>query len=368
MSWDRLGERIVQLHDDLRTYWPHLSRLAVAIYDPETDRLNTFVNSTDGDRQLRNYSARLTDVPSLKQLADTGKPRIKQQLNTPGGEMSPHTRWLLDAGFASSYTVPLYGNQNLVGFLFFDADRTNYFTEAMVRYLAVYTELISAIITNQLAPIYILRGALNTVRHLTLQRDSETAGHIQRVGHYAQFIAFKLAPRLNLSDEYIEFVLQYAPMHDIGKIGVPDHVLLKRGELSREEFEVAKIHVQCGMDIVDSIVQEFELGDLAHIDILRNIIATHHEWFDGGGYPIGLAGDAIPLEGRITAVADVLDALTTRRSYKEAWSFEDAIAYLQARAGKMFDPLCVAPLIDHIEQLKEIHDCFKEGGEPPPTS
>jgi two-component system response regulator RpfG len=368
MSWDLVGERIIHLHSELRASWPHLSRLAVAVYDHETDRLNTFVNSGDGQRQLQNYSAKLSEVPSLKQLAEQHSPRIKQDLRDQPQPLSAHTRWLIAAGFASSYTMPLYDNEHLIGFLFFDADRSNYFTETMVRYLAVYTELISAIITNQLAPIYILRGALNTVRHLALKRDSETACHIRRVGRYAQFIAFKLAPSLQLSDEYIEFVLQYAPMHDIGKIGVPDNILLKRGELTPEEFESAKIHVLSGLEIIDSVVDEFDLGHLAHIDILKNIIATHHERFDGTGYPKGLAGESIPLEGRITAVADVLDALTTRRSYKAAWSFEDAISYLQKKSGSMFDPLCVTPLLDHIDELREIHDCFKDRDEDLPTT
>lgn len=207
----------------------------------------------------------------------------------------------------------------------------------------------------------VLRGALNTARHLTHQRDEETASHLIRMSHYAELIAIGLAETRDISDEYIEFILQYSPLHDIGKIGVSDDLLLKPGRLTDEEFEQIKLHVDKGVEIVDTIINEFDLGHLAHIGVLRNLVGNHHERFDGTGYPNGLKGEAIPLEGRIVAIADVLDALTSPRPYKKPWSFDDAIAYIESQAGKQFDPACVVVLLATRADFEVIYHRFQSG-------
>lgn len=368
MGSEAIGEKIIHLHNQLRQSWPNLTRLAVAIYEGETGLLKTFASSTDQVSPLLHYSVKLNEVPSLAVLAESGKSRILQQLGELTDSSSLHARWLRESGFRSSYTVPLFGYEALIGFLFFDATEEHYFTPTIVATLTVYSELIGAILINELAPIQVLRGALYTAHHLTHHRDAETAAHLFRMSHYAQLIAIHLADSRPISDEYIEFILQYAPLHDIGKIGISDTILLKPGRLSAEEFVQAKLHVNKGLDIIDTIVNEFNLRHLSHIDILRNLIGTHHEHYDGRGYPHGLSGKAIPLEGRIVAVADVLDALTSPRPYKPAWSFGDAVAYISKHAGSHFDPDCVAALLDHRGEFEAIYDRFTDGqgeGEQP---
>jgi HD-GYP domain-containing protein (c-di-GMP phosphodiesterase class II) len=355
-----IGKRIVTLHEQMRKAWPHLCRIAIATYDDKTDLLKTFINSTDGGDALSHYSVKLESVQSLKELAETRQTRVINDLQELAGSNSEHTKWLLSQGFKSSYTVPIHGHESLVGFLFFDADKTDYFVDIIVNSLSVYSELIGALLLNELAPVHTLQGILNTAKHFTYQRDEETSGHIQRMSHYSHLIAMKLAQTMDLSDEYIEYILRYSPLHDIGKIGVPDNILLKTGPLSQEEYEVAKEHVPRGIEIIDAIMAEFDLAHLTHLSILRNIISCHHERYDGSGYPQGLVGKAIPLEGRIVAIADVLDALTARRRYKSAWDFEKSVDYICKQAGTMFDPDCVSVLDSDRADFKEILMLFDE--------
>ena len=357
---DIFGTRILSLHSELMRSFPGLSRLAIAIYDKESDFLKTFADSTVDHDPIRHYSVKLSDVPSLQALADNHQTRIIENLDNIQDSLSVHTRWLVHEGFRSSYTVPMYGHDHLIGFLFFDADRPRYFDEFLIHSLNIYAELVTSVLLNELSPIFTLRGALNTARNLTHHRDNETALHLTRMSHYSHLIAQKLSEQHGLSEEFIEYLLQYSPLHDIGKIGIPDDVLLKPGKLTEDEYSAIKKHVNIGLEIIDSILQEFELAALPHIDILKNVIGCHHERYDGSGYPHQLKGNDIPIEGRIVAVADVLDALSHPRPYKKAWSFDDSTAYVISHSGVLFDPDCCRVLQRNTEEFRHIYETFKE--------
>jgi HD-GYP domain-containing protein (c-di-GMP phosphodiesterase class II) len=357
---ESIGRRIVILHNDLMGMWPDLTRMAIAIYNPDSDELNTFVYSDHSDLKLKTYCAKLSEVPSLKSLADNHQQRVVDDLGEFADSDSVHSQWLIEAGFKSSFTTPLYGRDHLLGFLFFDSFKEQYFVGQRLKSFKVYSELLEAILLNELSSIYTLRGAINTTQFLTNQRHSETAGHIMRMAHYAHLIAKCLSMTLGLKDDYIEFILQYAPLHDVGKIGIMDDLLLKPGKLNQQEFEDIKCHVTNGIKIINTIVREFDLGHFAHLDILYNIIGAHHEKMDGSGYPKGLKGDEIPLEGRIIAVADVLDALSNPRVYKNAWGFEESIRYLKKHSGTHFDPLCVNAVIENVGEFEKIFQKFSK--------
>ena len=174
-------------------------------------------------------------------------------------------------------------------------------------------------------------------------RDSGTGVHLLRMSHYAEV----LAEAVGMSEEETEILTLAAPLHDIGKIGVPDAVLLKRGGLTEEEFSVMRRHPLTGFDILrDSQSRFVQMG--------ATIALRHHERWDGSGYPDGLKGEEIPLAARIVTVADVFDALTSERPYKRAWPAEEAFAYIQANSGTLFDPLCVKALLDNQPRILEI--------------
>lgn len=190
------------------------------------------------------------------------------------------------------------------------------------------------------------RTRLQVVRRLgraAEYRDNETGNHILRMSK----ISALLAQRIGWCEEDCELMLHASPMHDIGKIGVPDHILLKPGKLTPEEWEIMKTHVDIGAEILaDSDTDLLVLG--------RSIALSHHEKWDGTGYPNGLAGEAIPMEGRIAAMADVFDALTSVRPYKKAWPVEDAVAYVKDQSGRQFDPSLVPVFVDSLPEIMRI--------------
>lgn len=180
-------------------------------------------------------------------------------------------------------------------------------------------------------------------------RDPETHEHIVRMSRYSRMVG----ERLGLSEDQCELLLMASPLHDIGKIGTPDHILLKPGRLTPEEFEIMKLHTVIGHRI------------LAHSDspILQagaQIAISHHEKFDGSGYPHGLKGRAIPLFGRIVAVADVFDALTSERPYKRAWELDRATALIRESRGGHFDPDCVDAFFDVLDQVLEVKAKYQD--------
>lgn len=184
-------------------------------------------------------------------------------------------------------------------------------------------------------------------------RDNETGMHIIRMSRYAAL----LARAAGLGEERSETILHAAPMHDVGKIGITDSILLKRGRLTDEEFQVMRAHTTIGAHMLFG--HDEEPLKTAHI-----IALTHHEKWDGSGYPHGLAGEGIPIEGRICAVADVFDALTSERPYKHAWREEEAVAELQRCAGSHFDPRLVALFIELLPRIREIREAFADTPSP----
>ncbi|EKP0260181.1 HD domain-containing protein [Aeromonas sobria] len=338
-------ERVQNLHATLRQRFDKLGRVAIAIYDQHTDQLKTFAHSTEGHSPLVQYEVKLSDVPSLRYLAEHKQPRVIGNLDVLRHSGSEHSRKLLDAGYASSYTEPLLFNSKLFGFLFCDAIEPGYFDEPIRRELSAYAQVLSAIIAVEFGSIHTLGGVLATAREFSRYRDEETANHLHRMSAYSRLIAKTLAPTCGLSDEEVEFIYLFSELHDIGKIAVPDAILLKPGKLTPEEFETMKIHPGKGREMISLMINEFGLDGIHHTDMLSNIITFHHERFDGTGYPQGLAGEAIPLEARIVAVADVFDALASGRPYKQPWPFETAFAYLEEYAGSQFDPVCVAAAV-----------------------
>ena len=180
-------------------------------------------------------------------------------------------------------------------------------------------------------------------------RDYETGAHIARVGHYAYLIA----QGLQLSPQDQALVLDAAAMHDIGKVGIPDYILLKPGRLDDEEMAIMRQHASLGHDLLKG-------SSSLLLQAGATIALGHHEKFDGSGYPQGLSGEDIPIFGRIVAVADVFDALTSERPYKKPWALEDAADYLRAQRGLHFDPQCVDVFLAAWPQVLAIRQRFAD--------
>lgn len=355
-----LREKLVKIHQTLRSHLPFIKRMAVAVYDPKTTLLKTYVHSSGDDNPLPNYQAALADAPSLEAIMKQGRPRVINNMSIFEKGEHEHTQRIGHQGYAASYTLPIYSNDVFFGFIFFNASEVDVLTEHVLEQLDVFGHLVSLMVANEIANMRTLVAAVTTAAHLTHQRDPETGGHLDRMSRYARLIAKILATQHQLDDEYIERIFMFSPLHDIGKIGIPDDVLLKPGSLDQAETIVMHSHAAKGREIVDDLLENFGLEAIQNIGILRNIAGCHHEQMDGSGYPAGLKGDAIPLEARIVAVADVFDALTSRRPYKEAWSNDEAFAMLERLAGEKLDAECVQAMIENRAQVEQIQAQFKE--------
>jgi len=355
------------LHSQLRKGHPDLGRLAVAVYDPDNERLRTFIHSTDTANPLMLYEARFESVPALGEIAWLHTDRTIDDLRELPEPISEHTRRLLEVGFRSSYTHGIFSGDQLCGFLFLDSRRPGYFSSEVVEDLALAIQNASLLVRHHLLMVQLLRSAVRMARELSRARDWETGNHLQRMARYSKLIAATLGPAFGLDDETVEYLFLFAPLHDLGKVGVPDHILLKEGPLSEEETRSMRSHVVTGSRIVDTLLDDSALTDLPHTDMLHNIVRHHHEAIDGTGYPDRLSGEGIPREARVVTVADVFDALTTVRPYKEAWSVDRAFDFLREHAGSTFDVDCVTALCTNRAEVVEAMQRFQDA-EPLPVS
>jgi HD-GYP domain-containing protein (c-di-GMP phosphodiesterase class II) len=355
-----LQEKVVAAHHSVREQFPFIVRIAVAIYDTETSLLKTYVHSSGEDNPLDHYEAVLRDAPSLQAILERGLPRVINNPLTFEDGAQEHTVRIGRAGYAASYTLPIFNEGVFIGFIFFNANQTDVFSEGVLRQIDIYGHVISLMVINELSSIQTLAAAITTAGRITHVRDPETGSHLDRMSRYSRLIAHYLADKYELDDSYIEHVFMFSPLHDIGKIGIPDSILLKPGKLDAQELVVMRTHAEKGAAIINDLIDSFGLENFQYKDVLRNIAAFHHETIDGSGYPRGMKGDQIPLEARIVAVADIFDALTSERPYKKAWSNAEAIAMLQKLAGESLDLDCVAALVGHMDEVEQIQRAFSE--------
>ncbi len=263
--------------------------------------------------------------------------------------LQTHKQRALDGGANDYVTKPFDGNELL--------SRVRNLLEVQLaqKYSKQQNQLLEEMVakrTKDLASAHqaLYDSRMQIVRKLGLAaeyRDNETGLHIIRMSK----MAAALGEAAGMKETETKLLLNASPMHDIGKIGIPDKVLLKPGKLNAEEWEIMKTHAQIGADILAT--ENSDLLGMAH-----DIALTHHEKFDGSGYPNKLIGKNIPLVGRITAIADVFDALTSERPYKKAWPIDEAIDYIKDQKGQHFDPELVdifLSIIDHIIYIREKH-------------
>jgi len=357
-----LEQKLAAIHEALYAHIEFVDRISVVAYDPATDLLKTFLASAPGRNHLVRYEARLADSPSLAEILRAGRPRVVNDLELFRRGRHLHTRVIAEEGYRWSYTVPMYLDGSFWGFIFFNSRAAGALAEPALRTLDAYAHLISAVVTAEMLAVRILAAAVKTAHDMVHFRDPETGGHIDRMARYARLIAQHLAATgaAALDDAAIERIFEFAPLHDIGKLALPDRILLKPERLSDAEREEMKAHTVRGLEMVDAIAHNFGLEHLDGLDLLRHIAESHHETMDGGGYPHGLHGGEIPLEARIVAVADVFDALTSPRPYKPSWSDDEAFAWLRKLARTKFDEDCVDALLFNAGKVKEIQAQFKD--------
>ena len=355
-----LSDKLDYLRKIINQRFPFIHRIAIALYDPKSGNLKTFLQSNEDGAPLNHYEYPLVKSSSLMAILNTGRPRVVNDLSIFDKDNKEHSERIKAMGNQASFTLPMFLNGDFFGFVFYNSVEKHVFNDECLHYLELVGHLLSLAVINEVSNIRTLLSAIKTARDISYHRDYETGSHLDRMSRYARIIAMALSEKYQLDDEFVEYIFMFSPLHDIGKIGISDAILLKPGKLTETEYDEMKAHTQKGRVIIDNILENFGLESLTHIQLLRNFAEYHHEAVNGSGYPHGLKGNEIPIESRIVAVADIFDALTSRRPYKDAWTNAEAFAMLKKLAGDKLDEDCVNALLNNRTAVEEIQIRFKE--------
>ena len=274
------------------------------------------------------------------------------------------TKLVLEEGVRSSVTCPLISNDISVGAIIFSSLHPNIYNDNYVEYIKLIANNVAINVEKNLLVDDLIMSSIIGLTKLVEAKDNETGEHLVRMKNYSKILAEKLSKKdqykNDINQGFINAIFRYSPLHDIGKVGIADGILLKPSKLSTEEFEVMKKHTVIGASILEEVSNNLLRRGTKYYYMGINIAIGHHEKFNGNGYPKGLIGKEIPLEARIVTVADVLDALSSKRVYKPAYSLEDSIKMIQDESNKSFDPDVVDALLEGKEEILEIYNKFNE--------
>ncbi len=335
-----------------------IERLGVAFMDSSGNVVAETVVSDENNLLLTAGFSERIEQTTLGSISCTGDPRIINDIeyHFENVHKSSSTLMILEEGFKSSITVPICTENSLLGFLFISSRKKYAFDQNDAKIAKQFVNTIKSEIYNSYLLQEIVAKTAKTFADLVEKKDFETGNHLIRVASYSQFLAKELSKsNPAITPKLIREIYWFAPLHDIGKVGIPDSILLKPGKLTDDEFIIMKGHVNIGIQVLENMNNI--LKGRINLDLLGtalDIIAGHHEKWDGSGYPYGLKGEEISLAGRIVAIADVFDALMSERSYKKAFSFEDSIEIIKKGRGSHFCPTVTDLFLRHKDEMLAI--------------
>lgn len=342
--------------------------IGIALVDEEHKHLRASYGVSDGTIQglpekILGLTWQITDT-SLDKLLESGKARIINDLeaHVQGQPVKLYNRILLEAGIKASITLPLKVSGIPVGVIFFSSSRKDVYREEHVRFLKTLANSIAISLNQNLFISDVLYSGIFALAKLAEARDEDTGNHLERMKQYSRLIATLLYENGIYKDivtlEFIDEIERFSPLHDIGKVGIRDEILLKPGKLTPQEYEEMKKHVRFGGEVLraaeNNMVKKGK--SLFHIGI--EIAEGHHEKWDGSGYPKGIQGEQIPVSARIVAVADVFDAVSSPRPYKEPFPFDTCVQIIEEGRGKHFDPVIVDVFLNNIDRIRSLYESF----------
>ncbi len=301
------------------------------------------------------------DKTSLKKQISSQKGLINNDIpaSSKARPSSGTLKLIYEEGIRSNMIIPLSSNNVVFGFIFISSAKLNHFKEDDLKFASkiIYE------ITGTLNSAYLLKVVLSkmttTFAKLVDRKDNETGDHILRMVSYSIAIAEGLRkmdlPSHQVDRRMILDIERNASVHDIGKVGIPDNILKKPGKLTPEEWEIMKTHVMIGGEIFADLRRDIGMFEADFYKVPEEIVKFHHEKYDGSGYPYRLRGEEIPLVSRIVALGDVFDALTSKRTYKEAFSFDKALGIIRESTGSHFDPIVVEAFFNQMDEIKHIY-------------
>jgi HD-GYP domain-containing protein (c-di-GMP phosphodiesterase class II) len=305
------------------------------------------------------------DETSLARVIETGDPRIINDLKeyTANKPYRGYNKVILNAGVRASITLPLKFNNKPIGIIFFSSDKRNVYTNEHAKFLQTIANSISIAFQKNIFIEELLYSNILALAKLAESRDEDTGDHLNRMKIYstsiAQFLFEESKYKSQITTEFIDNIEKFSPLHDIGKVGIRDNILLKPAKLTPEEFEEMKHHAIYGGQVLRAADENMAKSGRSVFKLGIEIAEGHHEKWNGTGYPDGKKGEEIPLSARIVAVADVFDALTSRRPYKEPFSVETAHDMIFNASGTHFDPEIVRVFEKNKSRIINIYNDFK---------
>jgi Response regulator containing a CheY-like receiver domain and an HD-GYP domain len=303
---------------------------------------------------------------SLGTVLESGEARIINDLEAycAGKPLKVYNKALLESGIRASITLPLKVAGEAVGLIFFSSKRKNVYTKEHTNLLETLANSIAISMNNNILTNEIVYSSILALAKLSEARDEDTGEHLDRMAKYSRLIARLLYENELYQDaitlEYIERIEKFSPLHDIGKVGIMDHILLKPAKLTEEEFEEMKKHAAFGGQVLRAADKNMQDKGISLFDMGVEIAEAHHEKWDGSGYPFGKQSEEIPLSARIVALADVFDALTSKRPYKKAFSLDTSFQIIEDGRGKHFDPLIVNVFLKNRKKIEELYYKFNK--------
>lgn len=345
-------------------YIPY-SYIGIAMIDKDSKSLHATYGVTNGyvkglPDNLLGSSVSL-EHSTLGKLVQSGEPRIINDLEeyTSNKPMSTYNKIIMDAGIRASITMPLKVSNEPVGVIFFSSHEKNVYRKEHIYFLKTLVNSIAISLNQNIFINDLLYSDIIALAKLAEARDEDTGEHLERMKQYSKMITRILYENKKFKDtidlDYIERIERFSPLHDIGKVGISDHILLKPGKLTDEEFEEMKKHTTYGAQVLKAAEENLKKSGKSLFSLGIEISASHHEKWNGSGYPYGLKGNEIPLSARIVAIADVLDALTSRRPYKEPFPFETSIEMIKEGCGTHFDPEILSVVLPNKDRLEQIY-------------
>lgn len=271
-----------------------------------------------------------------------------------------------NAGVRSSLAFPVCQDGRCIGFLFLNSFEKESFRNDDVKMLDTISEFLTLGYQKTLMVRDLFISTVKGFTKLVEEKDNESGYHLVRMANYSKIIAQELSknPKFSktVTPNYINEIYEQAPLHDIGKVGIPDYILLKPGKLDKSETEIMEKHTLIGYEILERINEGSSVYGWKFFEMGANIARSHQEWWDGSGYPDKLRGRKIPVCARIVAVADVFDALTSERPYKKAFDYERSVRIITEGAGTHFDPEVVDAFVNARKEIRRIYEYYLESG------
>lgn len=328
-----LNEKLKIVHEALRKRNPFIERLSVALYDSRTAVVRTFLASSGRDYPLEYYEVSIDEAPSLKQIMTSGNPRILNDLSVLKPALKEHTKNIVEQGYQSSYTVPLFLNQLFFGFLFYDSYESGTFGKQVLADLDPYSHLIANMVGFELISIRSLLSALRVSAEMVRSGGEGSSTHIDRVAQYSRLIAKQLSEsgKHLFTDEEIEKISLFSSVHELSKTVVP-------------------------LDVINSMIENLGVQPFEGLNILEAIATHHYDRMSNSE----TEGKEVPIEALIVTTAHLFDAMTLQGHYEHGWSNEEAFSMLRRLARTKSDLECIKALEQNMDKVQDIQASIME--------